>query len=537
MRNFDNKICELDNFSVRIFERGSNNKAKESNTRIEKLLSSLIPHKGFMLSRFAAAIFCVVFLCNCTVKESPADAIGLKAGIASTVITNQTPRVMVNGRISEGVHSDIKARALVLNDGEHRLVIITSDLNCHDVITPFLRERVKDELGLDPSQLILMVTHNHNAPIQINPDNFDYGRRVADNIFDIIKEAIANEQGPVSLHYGSGQGYFTAGVGNAPVDHEVQVLKVKLGRNPIAVLFSHGMHPTQSTRNRIDTGHPGFAMDKVEESLPGVQAMYATSAGGNQFYHKRADFMNLLQELENRGIEYIDSQLEIKTRELGHKLADVVLDIVSGNMVDVTGPLTSRIDIISLPLADPISEQEARELAKSFPEDVGFVSYPHDHRGTNWVRMLLRYYEKGIPFPRETTDMICTDDTYLIHKEDTELLEKYEYSIHDSFPCIYNEVIVATIGTMPFVAMQGEVVAPIGARIKDAFRTDGPIMVFAYMGEHNLYIPTRELVRLNVYQPRTLQTQYASPVGWDPSVEDVMVNGVIGMIRNSLEEL
>ena len=89
---------------------------------------------------------------------------------------------------------------------------------------------------------------------------------------------------------------------------------------------------------------------------------------------------------------------------------------------------------------------------------------------------------------------------------------------------------------MPLVAMQGEVCAPIGARIKDRFRAERPIFVSAYMGEHNLYIPTRELVRQQAYQARVIQIQYASPVGWDPSVEDEMVNGVIDMVEKILDE-
>ena len=56
-----------------------------------------------------------------------------------------------------------------------------------------------------------------------------------------------------------------------------------------------------------------------------------------------------------------------------------------------------------------------------------------------------------------------------------------------------------------------------------------PIMVFGYMGEHNLYIPTRELVRLGAYQAQVIQIQYASPVGWASEVEDDMVNRVIRM--------
>jgi neutral ceramidase len=485
--------------------------------------------------RLTAVIAIIITIMGC--NSSPGTGEGMRAGVARAVISNTTPRIMVNGRISEGIHSDIMARVLVLNDGRQRLVIVTSDLNCHDVITPVLRARIADELGMNPSQLILLVTHNHNAPIQINPQNFDYGHRVADTIFELIREAMANEQGPVTLKYGSGQGHFVASVGNAPVDAEVQVLKVMNGKKPMAIFFNHGIHPIQSTRNRIDTGHPGFAMDMVEKAFPGVQAMYATASGGNQFYYRYREMIRMIQEEQGRGEEYIDARLEEIARNLGSKLSEVVLDIVNGNMVDVTGPLSSRQSYISLPLAPPISEDEARKLLADVPDDIGFVPYPHEHRNTNWVRMLLRYYEKGLPFPATTGDMICTYDTYLIHYKDIELLKSYEYSIHESFPTIFSEVIVATIGTMPFVAMQGEVVAPIGARIKDTFRNEGPIMVSAYMGKHNLYIPTRELVRLDVYQPRTLQTQYASPVGWDPSVEDVMIESVTEVIRSSLNSL
>jgi hypothetical protein len=102
---------------------------------------------------------------------------------------------------------------------------------------------------------------------------------------------------------------------------------------------------------------------------------------------------------------------------------------------------------------------------------------------------------------------------------------------------VYEETIVAKIGSMPFVAMQGEVCAPIGARIKDTFRADGPIFVTAYMGEHNLYIPTRELVRQDAYQAKVIRIQYACPVGWSPDVEDEMVSNVVKMVKEILQKV
>ena len=109
-----------------------------------------------------------------------ASAQTMTAGTAKGVITNDVSLVMVNGRMSQGTKEDLHARVLVLNDGSSRLVFVTYDLNCLDVATPILRQRVRSELGIDPSRLILLATHNHNAPIQINPDNFAYGRGLAE---------------------------------------------------------------------------------------------------------------------------------------------------------------------------------------------------------------------------------------------------------------------------------------------------------------------------------------------------------------------
>jgi len=451
------------------------------------------------------------------------EKIVMKAGVAKAVINNKLPGVMANGNTSDGTLYDIHARALVLNDGIKRLIFVTYDLNCLDVGTPILRKRVKDELGIDPAQLVLLATHNHSALIQIDPVNFDYGKWLADRIFKLIKEAIDNEIGPVSLNFGFGNGYFITGrrSGNEPMDYEIQVLKVMFDNKPIAVLFNQPTHPAMAEGTKIEPSHPGYAMDEIEQNYPGILALYGDACGGNQM---------------PAGVNNIYNLGEEKAKAVGHLLAQKVIEIMDAHMEDFTGPIRTKLERVSLPLAPPISYEKALELAKNFPKDVGLVSFPNEYRETNWVRMLLRYYEKNIPFPKRTDEMVCTYDTYLINKSDQELLKKYASTINPDYPCVYEEVIVSRIGKMAFVAMQGEVCAPIGMRIKDAFRIDMPIMVFAYMGEHNLYIPTREIVRQNAYQAQTLQIQYASPVGWAPEVGDEMVDAVIKMTMSIMED-
>lgn len=432
----------------------------------------------------------------------------MRAGVAKGIITpeNWKELTTVMGVKPSRKDHDLFARVLVLNDGESRLAIVTYDLNCLDVATPILRKRCRDELHIPPSHLILMGTHNHSAPIQIVPDNFAYGRWLADRIFGLISEAIASEKGPVRVQFGRGTGDFIRTVGNAPADYDIHLLQVTSDGKPIALLFNHPTHPLQSAQEQIDTGHPGYAVDYLEEKLPGSLVLYADACGGNQF--------------PDRGIIMYGTHDQVKT--LGRELGEATYQATLGPLTDVTGKIESTLEILSLPLAPPLSLEQAKKLAaeKKAPLDIGFVPYPHPDRGTNWIRSLIEHHEQRIPFPKRTTDRVCTDDGFLVR----------DIGDNREFPCTYEEVIVTTIGPLCFVAMQGEVCAPIGMRIKDPFRRQMPLFVGAYMGEHNLYIPTRELVRMDAYQAQVIRTQYASPVGWAPEVEDEMVNGVIKVI-------
>jgi hypothetical protein len=443
--------------------------------------------------------------------SKPAEAGVMKAGVAKAVITPENWKELTTVMGTKATHKDhdLYARALTLSDGRNRLAIVTYDLNCLDVATPILRKRCRDELRLPPSHLILLGTHNHAAPIQIVPGNFAYGRWLADRLFALISEAVAREQGPVAVSVGSGHGYFIRTVGNAPADCEIQLLKVAQSGRTLAILFNHPTHPLQSSTTRIDVGHPGYAVDFIEQAVPGAMALYSDACGGNQF--------------PDRGIIMRGTPQQVK--DLGKELAEVVLRIAADSLTDVTGPITSKLEILSLPLAAPLSYDEAKKLAEreNVPLNIGLVPYPHPDRKSNWIRELLRHYEQKLPFPKRTTDRVCTDDGFLVQKMDD----------NRDYPCKYEEVIVATIGPLCFIAKQGEVCAPIGMRIKDALRRKAPLFVTAYMGEHNLYIPTREIVRLDAYQSQVIRIQYASPVGWAPEVEDEMVKGVLKVVTEA----
>jgi neutral ceramidase len=452
---------------------------------------------------------------------APMKALELKAGTAKGVITPSDPlgRITVMGRPIKGVNHDIYARVLVLDDGAHKIVFVTYDLNCLDVATPIIRSRALHELGIGPAYLIMMATHNHAAPIQINPKNFDYGRWLAGRIFGLIQDAIKDEGGPVKVHFGTEAGkfirsdarYLNVYGGPEPVDDEVEVLKITRGDKVKALLVSQATHPAVATFSQVDPSHPGYAMEMLEKDFPGATALYADGCGGDQF---------------PSGAPALITTAE-KVAHLASELSGTVEHISKGDMIEVTGRLNSELKVQSLPLRGPISYEEAKRLGelKHVTADTPFEPYPEKGRDYNWIKSLLKHYQDHVAFPTHSDDYICTDEEYLVK----------ELPTPREFPCRFEEAIVATIGQMVLVSMQGEVCAPIGKEIKEAWRSKRPVMVCAYMGEHNLYIPTRKLVEINAYQSRVIQEQYASPVGWSPDVGDVLVKGIGKMIEEMIQ--
>jgi neutral ceramidase len=436
---------------------------------------------------------------------APGDSVDhIRVGTAKVDITPTEPRYNVSSRITQGSYHPIHARCLTLYDGRTRLAIVTYDLNSLDVATPILRERAETELGISPDRLVLLATHNHQAPLQLLPPNFDYGRMLAEKLFGLIKSAIDAESGPADLLFGFGHCYYIRSELSIPADYEVQVLKVAQAGRTRAILFNHPTHPLAGPPTSFGPSHPGYAMDALEEEHPGALALYADACGGNQYCPKPAGVSDDLTACRMRGLE----------------LADVVRKILTGPLVDVTGPIESKLQVVDLPLAEPIPLADAERLAKNVPLNVGLVPGPNRDRGTNWIRQLLRHYKEGLPFPKGISDYVCTDEGFLVPK--LEQPRKY--------PCRFNELLTARIGKLTFMAIQGEVCGPIGMRIKDVLRHAGPTMLFAYMGERNLYIPTREHVRQDAYQAQVLRIQYASPVGWSPDVEDEMVKRALAAV-------
>jgi len=104
---------------------------------------------------------------------------------------------------NRGVHDDLTATALALDDGENRVVIVACDLLAINEIT---LARVQAEVDED---ILLVCSHTHSAPIvyadkKSSRKNQKYIACLVSQLVDAVRASTLNLQ-PATLHWGSGR--------------------------------------------------------------------------------------------------------------------------------------------------------------------------------------------------------------------------------------------------------------------------------------------------------------------------------------------
>lgn len=113
--------------------------------------------------RFACALLAGVFF-----AAIPAAAQTLRAGAAQVRITPSDPQPLAGyfrERLSTGVHDDLWAKALVLDDGAHRYAMIACDLIwVPAAVVAKARALVQEQTGIPAGHVFISATHTHTAP-------------------------------------------------------------------------------------------------------------------------------------------------------------------------------------------------------------------------------------------------------------------------------------------------------------------------------------------------------------------------------------
>jgi hypothetical protein len=205
-----------------------------------------------------------------------------------------------------GVHDDLTATALVLDDGRTRIAIVALDML---TINEFIVDRVRARLT--PTEVLLCCSHTHSGPIAYADEkssrlNREYIDSLVNNIAEAVKEAQSNLK-PAHIEYSLGEG--NVGINrrekmpdghmeigrnpNGARDKSVQVLSVfadsplPVGegagvRERLATVVNYACHGTVLGPDNllISADWIGVMRKKVEEELGGL-AMFIQGAAAN----------------------------------------------------------------------------------------------------------------------------------------------------------------------------------------------------------------------------------------------------------------
>ncbi len=190
-------------------------------------------------------------------SESPS----LYAGVARRIISPPKGIFLIGygdrTKGNLGIHDDLTATALVLDDGTTRIAIVALDML---TINEFIVDRVRARLA--PTEVLLCCSHTHSGPIAYADEksprrNLEYINSLVDNIVEAVQDAQANLL-PARLEYS----YNEANVGinrreKMPDGH------FEIGRNPegardksvqvVSVLTDTGRRKSDKEGTRLAT--------------------------------------------------------------------------------------------------------------------------------------------------------------------------------------------------------------------------------------------------------------------------------------------
>jgi hypothetical protein len=204
---------------------------------------------------------------------------------------------------SLAVHDPLWARALVLDDGDHRAALVSLDLLfAADDVVKQVRETAASAAGVSPEGLLIAGTHTHSAIRGADDDCTDQEREYWEAVPDKIAEALA--RAAEQLHralLAAGSGWSAVGINRremlpggrvelgrnhfGPFDPEVGVVRIqRLDGTPIAGLLNYTCHGIclQSDNYLLSADYPGYAVHYLEQAVgDGVMGMFFNGACGD----------------------------------------------------------------------------------------------------------------------------------------------------------------------------------------------------------------------------------------------------------------
>lgn len=400
--------------------------------------------------------------------------------------------------VCQGVHDDLFARALVIENAPAAVALVSLDLLA--VASAFVettRRAIAARVPIEPSAILIASTHTHAGPVTVsaffNPDeSLDavYMARLSDAIVGAV-EAAWQSRFAASVGVGTGTivglGVNRRSPDGEPVDREIGIVKVDdaQGRTK-AVLINYGCHPTVlGPDNLLASGDfPAMAIDRVESKLgEGSFAIYINGAQGDISVGHSSELSAIGVITPGRTFE--------RATELGHELGDAVLTALPSITTSDNVPLQFRTLVAGFPLKPYSSPEETATALHDAEQRLSEIP-------TNGASPEYRQAK-----------------SQLLYSSITHFYARQAKNYKDGV--LPMELQAIQIGDAVFIGVPAEVFVEVGLRLKNSadLRTFVAGITNGYIG----YLPSRKAFEAGGYEV------VSSRCG--PDVEDRLVESVL----------
>ncbi|HUQ91070.1 MAG TPA: neutral/alkaline non-lysosomal ceramidase N-terminal domain-containing protein [Bryobacteraceae bacterium] len=257
--------------------------------------------------------FVIPFLLLWLIAGQEVYAAGFQASVVKIDISPTTPKWLLGygARQSTAVHDPIFHRIVAMDDGEGKLLVVSTDLCLFSpTVYDEVAGRIQKETGVPPVRFLWTVTHTHSAP-EVGPagvykvllkgrsehpvDN-EYSEQVMSTLVRGAKDALS-KLAPARLAIGTGtsfaninrrardtEGKISLGLNpDGPVDRQIGLIRLeKADGSPLALIANYSIHGTVLSGQflQISGDAPGIVASYVEQEL-GAPMLFVNGAAGN----------------------------------------------------------------------------------------------------------------------------------------------------------------------------------------------------------------------------------------------------------------
>ena len=404
--------------------------------------------------------------------------------------------------VSQGIHDDLYARALVLESAEASVAVVSVDLLAlpSDFISR-VRSEIEKSIGLSPVSVMIASTHTHAGPVTIttffNPDE-SVDTQYMDTLAKGIESAVTNAWNErfdarvgVGIGHVQGVGVNRRSENQKPIDEQVGIIKVTDAEETTrAVLINYACHPTVlGPDNLLVTGDfPAFAVKEIEDHIgPGGFAMFVNGTQGNIS-------MGHSSELSAIGV-ITPGRTFARAEELGRLLAVATLEKLASIEVNDS----PRIEAAAIPVQLPLKE------------------YPTVAETTRLLRQAENNLASLISANGENVDQVRRAKSEELYASITNFYARETVRFGDGMLPI--ELQGIRINDAAFVAVPAEVFVEIGLRLKKtaSHRTFIVGIANGYIG----YLPTMAAHDVGGYEVVSSKCL--------PEAEDVLIEKVLSL--------